>query len=57
MANNCHNSNLVHACSDVGKGGLNLILNLAKPHTCMPVAYNSSTKTTVCERNNQTYYN
>ena len=49
MDNNCHISNLVQAISYVENCGLNLVLKLAKPLTCMIVASNFIILTTMRE--------
>ena len=54
MDNNCNIPDLVQALSYVENGGLNLVLQLAKPFTCMPVASNSIILTTMSEQNKQT---
>ena len=45
---------LIQALSYVINGGLNLVLELAKPLTCMTVASNSIVLTTMYEQNKQT---
>ena len=51
MDNNCHIPDLVHALSYEENGGLNQVLKLVKPLTCMTVASNSIILTTICEKN------
>ena len=51
MDNNCHIPYLKQAFFNVENGGVNLVLQLAKAITCMTVAYNSITLTTMCEQN------
>ena len=41
MDNNCHITDLLQAFFSLENGGWNLVLKLAKPLTCMPVASNS----------------
>ena len=53
MDNNCHIPDMVQAFSYVENGGLNLVLKLAKPLTCMTVASDSIILTTMCEQNKQ----
>ena len=47
MENNCHIPDWVQAFSYVENSGLHLVLKLAKPLTCMAVAYNSIILTTM----------
>ena len=47
MDDNCHIPDLVQAFSYEENAGLNLVLELAKPLTCMTVAQNSITLTTM----------
>ena len=54
MDNSCHILGLVQAFSSAENGGLNLILKLDKPLTCMTVALNSIILTTEREQNIQT---
>ena len=53
MDNNCNIPDLVHAFSYAENSRLNLVLRLAKPLTCMTVAYNYIILTTICEQNKQ----
>ena len=54
MDNNCHIPNFVQAFSYVESGGLNKVLQLAKPLTCMTVASNSIILSPMREQNKQT---
>ena len=54
MDKNCHIPDLVQAFSNVENGGLNLVLKLAKPLTCMTVASNSIKLSTMHEQNKHT---
>ena len=44
-------SDLVQPFSYVENGGINLVLNLAKPLTCTTVASNSIVLKTMCDQN------
>ena len=48
MNNNGYIPDLVHAFSYVENGGLNLVLQLAKPLTCTTVALNSIILSMIC---------
>ena len=42
MDNDCHITDLIKAFPNVEHGGLNLVLKLSKPLTCMAAAQNTS---------------
>ena len=52
---NSHIPDSERGFSYVENGGLNLVLKLAKPVTCMTVASNSIILTTMCAQNKETY--
>lgn len=50
VENTCFIPNLVQTFSWEEDGGLNLVLRVSKPLTCMTDAYNSSILAMMCER-------